>query len=291
MVCKMADFIVKDIDLKKTYDSGQVFSWTQQDSEYIIPIGQNLYRASQLGGGAQLCLLHSGEDGFEDKKMEEELSVYFDCARNYPLLLNKISKEHPELLDAAEFGRGIRILKQDIGEMIITFMLSANNHISRIRNTLAKIRKSAGKVICSIEGEDYYAFPNMEELAKISESDYKDFGAGYRAAYLCETTKALLQTDYMAWQDLATQNLIKELVALKGIGPKVAHCISLFGYGRWNVFPVDTWVKKALFSYYKIENNNSATLEHLIVDRFKGESALVQQLMFFYQKSVAREQK
>lgn len=283
----MYEFIVNDIDLKKTYDSGQVFSWYPHNDEYYIPIGSRLYKAKQINtNDAKINVLNESIKNKLKKQEKNEidlvLSEYFDVGRDYPSLYDEITKKHNELKEGVDFSRGMRLLKQDISEMIITFMLSANNHIPRIRNTLSKIREFAGNTIIEIDGIKFYSFPSLDSLSKLSEEKYKEFGAGYRAAYLCETTKLLSNLSYDdKWKKLKTQELVQKLCELKGIGPKVAHCIVLFGYGRWDSFPIDTWVKKALSKYYGIEKTGKKELEYLIEKKFAKNSALVQQVMFY----------
>ncbi len=287
----MLETIIEDINLDKTYDSGQVFSWVPKNGAYFIPIKNRLYRAEQIEPSSAKCTLVSKTFSKKDEKegldkIKSELFFYFDVQKNYPNLYDYIEKKHPELKNGVEYGRGIRLLRQDSLEMLITFILSANNNISRIRGSLAKIRQNFGTSIPGTEKGSFYTFPDLKALSNISVEDFQNFGAGYRAPYLNETIGVLMGIkDYNVWDLLSTDELIKQLSNLKGIGPKVAHCIALFGYGRWDVFPIDTWIKKALFKYYGIEKPNKKVLDYLINEKFKENSALVQQIMFYQLKT------
>ncbi len=272
------DLLIKDIDLRKNYDSGQIFNWHDIGNEtYIVPIKASLFKLKQLDKDtASLTLIKGNIDDIGD---------YFDFNRNYALIYDKIAKEHPELADGVSYTRGIRLFKQDYLEMIITFMFSANNNIPRIKASINHLREKLGEKITEYNGITYYEFPKLERLSEFSEADFKEIGAGYRANYLFETIKKLSEDKaYNSWDALETKDLINKLKTLKGIGPKVAHCIALFAYGRWDVFPVDTWVKKALFSVYGMENINEKVIEKELLEKFADNSALVQQILFYCQK-------
>ncbi len=268
--------IIKNIDLEKNFNSGQVFNWYNVGSAYIVPIKSSLFKLNQLPNLEAKIELISGE--FSD------LGDYFDESNDYKKQYKSIAKKYPELAEAAEFCKGMTLLNQPYLEIIISFILSANNNIPRIRNSIQGIRESLGEVICEYEGETYYSFPTVDKLLEFEEEDFKKLGAGYRANYLYNSVRLLEAEDYNAWQNLSNKELIEKLKTLKGVGTKVAHCIALYGYGRREVFPVDTWIKKSLKKYYNLENLSEKQIEEKLLKKFGKDSALVQQIMFYAER-------
>ena len=175
---------------------------------------------------------------------------YFDLATDYSKI-KQILVEKYNLTDAVNFGYGIRILKQDILEVIFGFIISANNNIERIKKIMAKLRSFGQN-----KGE-YHAFPTLDELCKITEQDYKNMGAGYRAKYLALVAKQL----------------------------KVADCILLFGYKRCASFPVDTWIEKVYFDLFN-QNVPRSVMSKNLINYFGDLSGYAQQYLFYYKRSM-----
>ncbi len=272
----MNDIILKNIDLDKNFDSGQVFRWYRANDGYIAVIGGSLYLFEDLSDFKVKASLISGTP--------LDIKRYFDNDRNYDKINTSIIKEHKRLQKVVDYGKGIRILRQDPLEMIITFILSANNNINRIRNSVEAISKAKGKYVADYDGISYYSFPSLSALKELSEIDFKNFGAGYRANYLYETISRLSLEDVDYMKKLDTDALIDALKRYKGVGQKVAECIALFGYGRFDVFPIDTWMKKALSHFYGLEGYKDKELAFKVRELFSDNRALVQQYMFFYMR-------
>ncbi len=269
--------IINNIDLKKVYESGQVFNWYDVGDSYIVPINDSLFKLTQLPDLAIEVDLVSGE--FFD------LKDYFDESVNYLDELDRISKKYPELAEAARISEGLILLKQDYLEILITFIFSANNNIPRIKNSIEMLRTELGDYICDYDGKAYYSFPSVQKMLTYTEDDFKRIGAGYRAKYLAKTVIMIAETeDFQDWQNLKNKDLIARLKTLHGVGPKVAHCIALYGYHRREVFPVDTWIKKALKKYYNLENLSEKQIEEKLLKKFGKDSALVQQIMFYAER-------
>ncbi len=266
--------IIKNIDLKKNVDSGQVFNWHDVDSSYIVPINNSLFKLTQLENLEARVELIKGD--FSD------LGNYFDTDNDYEKQYERISKKYPELAEASERSKGIILLKQAHLEIILTFILSSNNNIPRITKSIRTIRKNLGEKICDYKGKTYHKFPSIEALLTYTEDDFKKLGAGYRDKYLVSAIKTIAESeDFEDWEKLSDKDLILKLKQLKGVGTKVAHCIALYGYGRRKVFPVDTWIKKSLKKYYNLENLSDKEIEEKILKKFAYDSALVQQIMFY----------
>ena len=226
---------------------------------------------------------------------------YFDLDTDYNEIKNKL-KNDKILCQAMTTGYGIRILKQDPLEMVISFIISANNNIKRIQKSLQKIAFNFGnKVDDSIflksqglleEFDNYYAFPTLEQLEKISQEDFKNVGVGFRDKYLFETIKTLKNINFENIKKLETNEQINYLTKLKGIGTKVADCILLFGLYNMQVFPVDTWVKKIYNSYYNTENgiqNDVKIIRKNLTDKFGDLSGYAQQYLFYFKRELEKQ--
>ena len=158
---------------------------------------------------------------------------------------------------------------------MISFIVSQNNNIKRIKNILFKIRENSGRKI-----DDFYAFPTREELLKATEEDFAKLGCGYRAKYLYQVIRQVDEKTLVQWSNLPTLELRSRLVGLIGIGPKVADCILLFGYGKGDVFPVDTWIHQMYEKYFD-KCDNRELIRNKLTNMFGNLSGYAQQYLFF----------
>ena len=223
---------------------------------------------------------------------------YFDLDTDYESLLASICPEDPYLSAAGEAGRGIRILRQDLWEMIVTFVISQQKTIPAIRQAIETLSCLYGTPLSTKSGETFYAFPNPEQLSAASVNDLLDLKLGYRAKYIAKLAQdacsgdldlALLSSmDYQAAMDY--------LQTFYGIGEKVANCICLFGLHHIEAFPVDTWIRKILMKEYyprcpeRYEKIPQSRLYPAIIQdwfsQYKGYAGLMQQYIFFYERTV-----
>ena len=239
---------------------------------------------------------------------------YFDCATDYGRIQSMVSPKHPYLTAAAKAGQGIRILRQEPWEMIITFVISQQKTIPKIREAVEALSRAYGtrletaletKPLAAVsprtaaqglEGEGFYAFPTPEQLNRASLEELSALKLGYRAKYikkLCADAAEgrldlnLLETlDYSAAMDYLT--------GFYGIGRKVANCICLFGLHHIEAFPVDTWIEKILKNeYYPKHPRKYAALPKaqlypaIIRDffgRYRGCAGVMQQYIFYYER-------
>ncbi len=189
-----------------------------------------------------------------------------------------------------EYGCGIRILNQDLWEVIISFIISANNNIPRIKGIIERICKSYGREIIW-NGKKYYTFPTIEELSKASVADLRNLGLGFRDTRVYETTQIFL-TGKVKLEDLIkekdTKKVKEKLLELPGVGPKVADCIMLFGMKRYEVFPIDVWVRRVMNELY-IKNEDETKvkqkeIEKLAKDKYKNLAGIAQQYLFYWKR-------
>ena len=190
-----------------------------------------------------------------------------------------------------EYWKGIRILNQDLWETIISFIISANNNIPRIKGIIEKLSKKYGKEL-EFEGKKYYTFPTPKELENVTVEDYRSLGLGFRDIRLYETTKMILEKK-VDLQELRknpnTFEVREKLLTLSGVGPKVADCILLFSdLKRFEVFPIDVWVRRVMNDLY-IKNPDEAKvskkqIEKIANEKFGNLAGLAQQYLFYWRR-------
>lgn len=199
---------------------------------------------------------------------------YFDLQRNYKEIRESIPKEDPYLKEAAEYGKGIRILRQDPFEMVLTFLISQRKSIPAIRTAVEKLCQKYGKEI-QREDEIYFAFPTPQELQTVTEKELRTMGMGYRAPYLAAAIEVFSKKPSLlkSYENLSDEKLLEELMKIHGIGIKVASCIALFGYGRTALAPVDVWIERVIQEKYNGTNPFKT---------FGENAGIMQQYMFYY---------
>ena len=203
---------------------------------------------------------------------------FFDLDTDYAEKVKRISAISPLMKEAAEFGKGIRILNQDLTEMIFSFIISANNNIKRIQLIIERLCNSLGR-----QTPYGNAFPTVEDMAAQTVEFYTRMGAGYRDKYLLETAQMLLSYDLGTLSILDSSAARKELLRFMGVGPKVADCILLFGLKRFDVFPVDTWLKKVYHSYFE-QGHKDTEISDYFCKLCGNDAGLCQQYLFYFQR-------
>lgn len=214
---------------------------------------------------------------------------YFDLNTDYDKIKKELSKIDDFLKQSVEYGKGIRILKQDLWETIISFIISANNNIPRIKGIIERISKKYGKKII-FDGKEYFCFPNMDELKNASVQDLRELGLGFRDKRVYETTQMFIQNKITLKEleeEKDTSKLRDKLMTLPGVGGKVADCIMLFSLRRFDVFPVDVWVRRVMNELYLKQEDESNVSKELLQKMAKekyGEIAGLAQQYLFYQR-------
>ena len=223
--------------------------------------------------------------------IQEIVEKYFDLNRNYEEIKNELSNIDKYLKESIEYGKGIRILNQDLWETIISFIISANNNIPRIKGIIEKISKQYGQEV-EWNGEKYYIFPSPEELSKASVQDLRNLGTGFRDQRIYETTQLILQNKpdlQKLHEETDTLKVREELLSLSGVGPKVADCILLFStLKRFDVFPIDVWVRRVMNELYiKNEDENKVNKKEIMKlarEKFGNLEGIAQQYLFYWKR-------
>lgn len=209
---------------------------------------------------------------------------YFDFGTDYGQIKDQIS-ENETLKIASDYGYGIRILNQEMFETVISFIISANNGISRIKKAIRIISERYGTYIGQYNGRDYYSFPRPEELAEVDPLDLREYArVGFRDVRIVEASKMVRDgfLDFDREQKLSTEKLKEKLMEMPGIGPKVADCILLFTFHRRETFPVDVWIKRVMETLF-IGHEVPKKLVDDYARKYFGENAgYAQQYLFYY---------
>jgi N-glycosylase/DNA lyase len=232
----------------------------------------------QIGKQGEKIQLYDCSPEEFDKIWKEYLGISEDYAQIRSELVHLEGIETDEhFKQAMEMGKGIRILRQPAFEILISFLLSQNNNIPRIKGMIARLCEKYGAPLAT--GFD---FPTAERLASASEDEFRALGLGYRASYLQTVARAVADGS-LDLQEIAkypTEEAMQALCQVRGIGPKVASCIVLFGMGKGDAFPLDVWVKRILQKYYPGEKDGS---------RFGSHAGLAQQYLFYYERYLSSE--
>ena len=220
-------YIIKNIDsfeLKDIFDCGQCFRWNEQsDGSYTGVFSENVLNVKKINNEIIFT-------GICKENIEQTVKEYFDLNRNYKDIKNKLSKIDENMKKSIEYGKGIRILNQDLWETIISFIISANNNIPRIKGIIERLSKKYGKEI-EWNGNKYYTFPIAKQLKDVTVQEYRELGLGFRDIRLYETTHMILdkKIDLQEMQkNPDTMQVRVQLLSLSGAGPKVADCILSF---------------------------------------------------------------
>lgn len=221
--------------------------------------------------------------------LEELLTAYFDVSTDYDALVENILRVDPALKEVVCGSAGLRILRQEPWETLVSFILSAHNNIPRIKRMVRHLCAAFGSP-ARWHGKTVYTFPTPPALADASVEDLRRLGLGFRARYVKKAARAVAAgyLDLAALAGLPTEAARKRLLALSGVGPKVADCVLLFSLGKTDVFPVDVWVKRALERlYFNGKPVPARALQDFAVRRFGDLSGLIQCYVYTWARARA----
>lgn len=265
-------------NVKDTLECGQIFRFKPYEKGYKVFSKDKCCYAYNEGDKAYIeC-----EDGDKDYFYH-----FFDLDRDYSLIFESAVNSGFEIIKkCALLGKGIRILNQDIEETVFSFIISQNNNIPNIKRAIEKLCTQIGEKK-NFLNEDYYSFPTAEKMAKKPIEFFLSISLGYRAEYIRRLAVEI--NNGYSLNDLAkltTVELKKSLLAIYGIGPKVADCASLFGYHRSDAFPVDVWIEKVYREDFKGTLTDRKKISLYFTNTFKENSGYFQQYLFYYKRSL-----
>ena len=261
---------VKDFDLKSTILSGACFRVIEEtDGSFTNILKDRVINIKQINN--ELIVTSSKKDN-----LEEIIKEYFDLNRDYNIINQELINNDKNMIEVISKCKGYKILNQEPFEMCISYIISQNNNVKRISNSINDISNKYGKKII-FNNKEYHLFPTYDDMKNRSIEELRNFKVGFRAEYIkdfldkYETLKDI--------NSLNTNDALNELMTIKGIGIKVASCILLFGYKRLDTFPIDTWVKKSISELYNIKNDQK-TIEKFAKNTYKEYSGLAIQYLF-----------
>ena len=289
---------VGDFNATHIFDCGQCFRWRRQEDGSWSGIAGD--RIANIKYENKTLFIRGLYGTTSPRDIEEFWIPYLDLDRDYGKIKRKLRKNDVAMAEAIKTGSGIRILKQDLWETIISFIISQNNNIPRIKGCIEALAELCGERIDGTRDKAFlepkknremvktgvfegvyplgdlkgFALPKPEVLASLKEKDLAPVKLGYRAKYLIQSAKEVL--------DRGMPENMEELIALTGVGPKVANCISLFGLHKTDSFPVDVWVKRVMHQVYGLDEEDAAAMEAFAKEHFGDLSGFAQQYLFYH---------
>lgn len=272
---------IKDFNPTHTFMCGQCFRWEEEsDGSYT---GIAFSKAVNISCRDNILTIKN----ITLDEFNSQWKNYLDLDVDYDTIKASLSGDS-NVKTAMEFGWGIKILNQEVFECLISFIISTQNAIPRIKKIVSELSRMYGDKI-SFNDKTYYAFPTLSQLSGIKESDLAPLKAGYRAAYIVDAVNKLAsgEVNLNAIKSMSYADAKKELMKIKGVGPKVADCVLLFSFGKKEAFPIDVWVKRTIQTLYLDENAREKEISSFATDHFGKFAGVAQQYLFYY----ARENK
>lgn len=254
-----------DFDVKATIECGQLFRYEKLDEFYIVKSANNECRVRESRGYVYI-----------DTVAIDYFVNFFNLDRDVLRAKRELSR-FEELREPLESCGALRIVHQPLFETIISFIVSANNNIPRIKNIINRL--------CLMFDD---TFPTAEQLAEVTVRQLDAIGCGYRSQYICDSAKICAETDILnRLHNARTPDAERLLMSLPGVGQKIADCVTLFSLGRLEVFPVDTWIFKSMRNGMETETQLRARM----MNRYGEFAGYAQQFIYYYNAILRRGNK
>ena len=267
-----------DFSLKYTLESGQSFRWNRIDDAYYGVVGGRILKISQEG--TTLCIESSANE--DETTFSSFIRHYLDIARDVPQILAEVDND-AYMHQAIEKLWGMRILNQELWETVVSFILSQNNNVPRIRGIIHRLSERFGERLTFAEYVDY-SFPSPYVLATATVDELLSCGTGYRASYLRDTAQAVVSGELVltSMQQMSYPEAKLELMRRNGIGEKVADCICLFSLGHLAALPIDVWIKRIFETLYLRRRATHREIREFAHNYFGDSVGYAQQYLFHY---------
>ena len=287
---KEQEFLLENynsFNLRDIFECGQCFRWNiEEDGSYTGVFGRNLLNVKKQNNAILFKGICEGD-------IIPTIIDYFDLERDYELIKSKLERVDNNMKESIKYGTGIRILNQDLWETIISFIISANNNIPRIKGIIERLSEKYGDKIV-YNGKEYFTFPTPKQLENVSVEEFRKLGLGFRDIRLYETTKLVLnkEVDIENLHNIKDTNIVRdELLKLSGVGPKVADCILLFStLKRFDVFPIDVWVRRVMNDLYihkeKEQDVSKKEILQIANEKFGDLEGIAQQYLFYLRREL-----
>lgn len=273
-------------ELKDIFDCGQCFRWNEEaDGSYTGIIKNGVMNVNCDSKNITF-------KGVLNCDIEELVYNYFDFNRDYEEIKKLLALVDDNMKKSIEYGKGIRILNQDLWETIISFIISANNNIPRIKGIIDRLSKKYGTVV-EFNSKEYYLFPTPEQLKNVTVAEYRGLGLGFRDIRLYETVQMVINSEVNLnnLYEMNTLDARNQLLKLSGVGPKVADCILLFSdLKRFDIFPIDVWVRRVMNDLYiKNEDEKKVSkkeINDIAFEKFGNYAGIAQQYLFYWKRTL-----
>ena len=287
---KEQEFLLENynsFNLRDIFECGQCFRWNiEEDGSYTGVFGRNVLNVKKQNNAILFKGICEGD-------IIPTIIDYFDLERDYELIKSKLERVDNNMKESIKYGTGIRILNQDLWETIISFIISANNNIPRIKGIIERLSENYGDKIVH-NGKEYFTFPTPKQLKNVSVEEFRKLGLGFRDIRLYETTKMVLnkEVDIENLHNIKDTNIVRdELLKLSGVGPKVADCILLFStLKRFDVFPIDVWVRRVMNDLYihkeKEQDVSKKEILQIANEKFGDLEGIAQQYLFYWRREL-----
>lgn len=269
--------VKNNFDLKSTITCGQIFRYYEEDDKFVVILKD---RVISLKNDNDYIIIESNKED----NLKEIIYDYFDLDRDYLKIEKEILKKDKKLKDALLYSRGLKMIHQDPFETIMSYIISQNNRVPSIAKSLNMLAESYGKKVL-FNNKEYFLFPEPSDLKNLTIEDFRNCKVGFRDKYLYEMIQNV-NNGNIDLNSIYTMNSVESLnylMSYKGIGNKVASCILLFAYQKFDVYPIDTWVKKFMKEDYNIEGEKN--IKEFTNKTYKEYSGLAIQYMFNYKRN------
>lgn len=268
---------VNNLNLKDTITCGQIFRFKEDNDSYIVILKDRVVRLKY----DENTLYVSSND---ENNLDLVIRKYLDLDRDYESINKKLISKNKELEHVINYSSGLKMIQQDPYETLISYIISANNRVSMISKVVDNISKKYGKKVM-FEGCEYYLFPDNNNMKDCTKEILRSLKTGFRDEYIYQIVNRINNNEFNLdnINNLSTKDALNYLMENKGIGEKVASCILLFAYSRFDVFPIDTWVKKYMKENYNITDIKK--IKEFFNDRYNDYCGLVIQYIFNYNRN------
>jgi N-glycosylase/DNA lyase len=279
---------IRDFHAAQTFECGQCFRWTREVNGSYTGVVRGCFANIHYDNEEDLLTIWSDYMPRSEVLRDAFWRDYLDLNRDYAEIKRTLADKDPVMYDAIDAGAGIRLLNQEPWETLISFLISQNSNIPRIRSCIETLCKAFGDRVGDFEGRELYAFPTVKKLASLKEDDLDICSLGYRAKYLAEAARQVNVDGgaFLAPADKADEEKTEAyLKSLSGVGPKVAHCVMLFSLRKTNIFPIDVWMARVMSELYGLEESDQDAMRAYAREHFSPWGGIAQQYLFHYMRN------
>lgn len=277
---------VVDFDLEQTLECGQCFRFYKiKKYEYIIVAYHIMQRVEQVED--TIILYDCNLDTYNDVWYK-----YFDLDTDYGKIKSFLLEHDDKLREAIEEKSGVRIIRQEFFENLLSFIISQNKQIPHIKKIVNDIAIKYGDLLGEYAGVKYYSFPTAGQLENATVDDFRELKTGFRAPYLVDAIDKVNSGDITEdiLNIMSTDEIEKKLLEIKGVGTKVANCVMLFSLGRTEAFPIDVWVQRIMEKvYYNGESIKKEVIQKFASEHFGEYGGYAQQYLFYYARDLKKK--